>query len=583
MSDPVSSSDSINPDDVSEINRAIEMDLSASGQDANDLAEVNVPGESTEALSSELQDPINGGASIEDEQQNVEAANSDSSGSRRQRQRNNRGTRNVRRRQTNAELRNLEFEMNLPSTEVLRSMSLRGIYYDRRNHGWQVRIRKRQTEVSRYFSAKRYGVEKSYEMALRFYQVNIVGSNLFGDLPSVVIPKLPDPEDDHRCSVCIAEEPNLDVIDLSIGALKLKEKMSSLNNISNIANGNSSQCLNGGDVINSTKVLKSQNTTSSLTNLSLLVSHLIPNGLVNNTVPSQLVQSNLLLNNMYNMASAVSFQSGTIPIRNFVNDPYAALYGRDFVLSLNIPFSFISPYSPNTTPVYVNDHQESVNDNIIKALSNAESIWRGLSFDNRNNCWYLRIDSDTIKLFNVKEHGPIDSLVLAFQQKYSNLGLSLYKYYIKTVIGGNVAILQKFMSIYGLSKTTGDESIQDSEQPISRHFKDMSISERFNYFNIDDLVVFINISIQLGYLVNSLLIYRSTQTLLPGNSSTYLQQLNYLPTVLNTNQSANNGPNIFNCPTNQSGILLSPHLFGHPFFQNKDSSVPPESQSPNRK
>ncbi|KAL7069210.1 AP2 domain-containing protein [Cryptosporidium serpentis] len=57
-------------------------------------------------------------------------------------------------------------------------LSLKGIYYDRRNHGWQVRIRKRQTEISRYFSAKRYGVEQSYEMALKFYHMHIIGNNL---------------------------------------------------------------------------------------------------------------------------------------------------------------------------------------------------------------------------------------------------------------------------------------------------------------------------------------------------------------------------------------------------------------------
>ncbi|EEA06393.1 AP2 domain-containing protein [Cryptosporidium muris RN66] len=56
-------------------------------------------------------------------------------------------------------------------------LSLKGIYYDRRNHGWQVRIRKRRTEISRYFSAKRYGVEQSYEMALKFYHMHIIGNN----------------------------------------------------------------------------------------------------------------------------------------------------------------------------------------------------------------------------------------------------------------------------------------------------------------------------------------------------------------------------------------------------------------------
>ncbi|KAH7646897.1 hypothetical protein FG379_002049 [Cryptosporidium bovis] len=578
MSDPVSSSDSSNNSDLLEISETVEVNSSVPGQVLNDLANENTPQELTETLTSELQDSTNVNISMEDEQSNTEVANTETTTTRRQRPRNARGTRTVRRRQSSTELRNLEFEMSLPSTEVLRSMSLRGIYYDRRNHGWQVRIRKRQAEVSRYFSAKRYGVEKSYEMALRFYQVNIVGSNLFGDLPSVTIPKLPDPEDDHRCSVCIAEEPNLDIIDLSIGALNLHEKISNLINVSNATRGGSSQHLDGSTIIDVTKFLNSRNDIPNQTSLNPVISH-IPNGYANNTVPNQFVQNNLFINYLYNMGSAVGFQNSGIPMQNFVRVPNAALfYGQNPVASLNIPFT--SNFNPNFVPIYVNDTQTSANDTIVKALYDAESIWRGLSFDNRNNCWYLRTENNTLKIFDVEKYGPIDSLVLAFQNKYSTLDLSPYQYYIKIIIGNNITILQKFMSIYGFSKTS-DKSTQDSEQTTSTHFKDMSVNERLNYFNTDELMVFINTSLQLGYMVNSLLLHRSTQILLSGYNGTYFQQLAYLPTVLNVSQPSNNGLNMFSCPTNQVGIPMSQYLLGYPFFQGNYSM--PDGQSSNRK
>lgn len=429
-----------------------------------------------------------------------------------------------------------------------RNMSLKGIYYDRRNHGWQVRIRKRQTEISRYFSAKRYGVEKSYEMALRFYQVNIIG-NLNNELRSV-----------NNSETSHALDGNSDVQTPSMtpkdGQHELHEHQKSRqkNFEGHIVNNNQSlHVASGNSAVESnniqTNTIRSNSTdglfrslnidsTSFNENLSRflsypaqgdldvnnqLISHYITNNILNNILVNQIIANNLFANTMINVRNAVNLNGTGNPIHCFskIMTPQTPVqqYGSGLSTCINSPN--IVPSTPIVSPgigVVSYDSQLMLKDIISNALSESESLWKGIYYDNRNNGWIFCLDGHEEKFFGSTEFGEAESLALAFSCKINALKLSCDTSQICSIISNNVSDLQKIMAIsnetFQNSPSSDDESsVEKGHKKTIKSFMDLTLHEKMDNCSLNELNEFISISQQIKQVINNSILKSGHQVL----------------------------------------------------------------------
>ncbi|OII73010.1 uncharacterized protein cubi_02241 [Cryptosporidium ubiquitum] len=435
-----------------------------------------------------------------------------------------------------------------------RNMSLKGIYYDRRNHGWQVRIRKRQTEISRYFSAKRYGVEKSYEMALRFYQVNIIG-NLGNELKSAKSSETShtlDGNSDIQAPTVLSKDDQQGFHEQQTSGQKNFE--------SNIAN-NSFFATNGGNTVENSNSqtnsirsnsidgsFKSLNTDSTSLNGNLncffpysaqgdlevnnqLLSHYITNNILNNILVNQIIANNLFANTMINVRNAVNLHGTGHPIHCFSKiiapQTSAQQYGSSLTTCVNSPN--IVPSTPIVNPsigTVSYDSQLMLKDIISNALSDSETLWKGVYYDNRNNGWTFCLDGYPEKFFGSIEFGEVESLVLAFTCKINALKLNCDVSQIRSIVSNNMTDLQKIMGISNEasqnSPLSDDESHIDKEdhnKKAVKSFKDLTLHEKMDNCSLNELTEFISISQQIKQVINNSILKSGHQTLTSINFS----------------------------------------------------------------
>ncbi|KAH8584435.1 AP2 domain-containing [Cryptosporidium sp. chipmunk genotype I] len=428
-----------------------------------------------------------------------------------------------------------------------RNMSLKGIYYDRRNHGWQVRIRKRQTEISRYFSAKRYGVEKSYEMALRFYQVNIIGN--FGNESKLAknfeISRRLDGKSDIQVSKALSKDDQNGLNERQVSGQKNFEGQIANNSISAASGGNIFKNVSTNSRICNNSIngsLKSFNTDSASFNGNLnnlfpfstqgdldvsnqLLSHYITNNILNNILVNQIIANNLFANTMMNVRNAVNLQGTGLPIHCFskVAAPQtsAQQYGSSFATYVNSPN--IVPSTPIVNPSigvvsYNNDSQLMLKDIISNALSDSESLWKGIYYDNRNKGWKLCLDGYVEKFFGSMEFGEVESLALALTCKLNAFKFNCDISQIHSTVSNNINVLQKVMTISNEASNESPlsdnvSSAEDDGKKAIKNLLDLTLREKMDSFSLSELTEFISISQQIKQIINNSILKSGYQTL----------------------------------------------------------------------
>lgn len=427
-----------------------------------------------------------------------------------------------------------------------RSLSLKGIYYDRRNHGWQVRIRKRQTEISRYFSAKRYGVEKSYEMALRFYQVNIIG-NFGNDSKSArnsENSRRLDGKSDNQVSPILSKDGQNELFERQISGQKSLESQitdsASVNGTNIFKNISSNSRICNNSIDGSFKPLNTDSVplNGNLNNLlsfpsqgdldvnSQLLSHYITNNILNNILVNQIIANNLFASTMMNVRNAVNLQGTTgLPIHCFSKvatpQPPAQQYGTNFTTCVNSPN--IVPSTPIINPSmgivsYNNDSQLMLKDIISNALSDSEGLWKGIYYDNRNKGWKLCLDGYAEKFFGSMEFGEIESLTLVLACKLNVFKFNCDVSQIRPTISNSIAVLQKVMAInneayHESPLSDGKSFIEDEGKKTAKNLLDSTLREKMDSFSLTELTEFISVSQQIKQIINNGVLRSGYQTL----------------------------------------------------------------------
>lgn len=560
-SNPLESSDSLNSDFRFEINKcnAIEMNNSGSKNKLLEgkpiqselVASTNIRGSvqserniALQSNSSQLQNEIS--------QSNNTKSTSSESNSKQFQHKNQKISKSVKHKPNNLSAQDFNRAISLFNSHGLRNLSLKGIYYDRRNHGWQVRIRKRQTEISRYFSAKRYGVEKSYEMALRFYQVNIIG-NLQNDIRTVRGSE----------SQSFDNSAGIDNIDPSNSGFLQKDQSNSQELTSKSENNTHNSSLDNTSKTNLSDSISNkgfQNVPNDI-EYNQLISHYITTCILNNILVNQIVANNIFANAMINSRNASNLQNNIVPIHNFSKISNIQTHGASVTNCVNSPCIPSTPViNPSVSTNTFNESQKLLRDIIVNAISDSENVWKGLSFDNRNYGWNVNFEGAPEKFFSTKEHGDIDSLVLALQYKLTLSKFECETSSLRDIVSNNVVELQKIMSIYDNCDAAEDKDLvnEGNSGDTTKSFKDIPIQERLDHFSLSELTGFISISQQIKQMISGLLL-RSTQTAL---SSIYF---NAVP--LDSRTSLLNQ----NCNAQQS--FITPNLTENPYFPRNNSSL----------
>ncbi|POM82934.1 AP2 domain protein [Cryptosporidium meleagridis] len=458
-----------------------------------------------------------------------------------------------------------------------RSLSLKGIYYDRRNHGWQVRIRKRQTEISRYFSAKRYGVEKSYEMALRFYQVNIIGNfgNESKSAKNSENSRRLDGKSDNQVSPILSNNGQNELFERQISGQKNFENQITDNGVpvngTNIfKNISSNSRIYNNSIHGSFKPLDTDSVplNGNLNNISFssqgdldvnnqLLSHYITNNILNNMLVNQIIANNLFANTMMNVRNAVNLQGTTgLPIHCFSKVPTPqpqAQYGTNFTACVNSPN--IVPSVPIINPgigivSYNNDPQLMLKDLISNALTDSEGLWKGIYYDNRNKGWKLCLDGYAEKFFGSVEFGEVESLTLVLVCKLNVLKLNCDISQIRPTISNSIAVLQKVMAINNEAShesplSEGKSFIDGEGKKTVKNLLDSTLREKMDSFSLTELTEFISVSQQVKQIINNGILNSGYQTLSsinfnegipfvqPMNVDNLKHSLNYRQPILN--------------------------------------------------
>ncbi|KAF7457755.1 AP2 domain-containing protein [Cryptosporidium felis] len=397
-----------------------------------------------------------------------------------------------------------------------KKMSLKGIYYDRRNHGWQVRIRKRQTEISRYFSAKRYGVERSYEMALRFYHINIIGnfgnefrlakesedsdvlsgvSELQRPLTAVTRGRRGGRSGNRRSQNGVTNSSAMD--DVIIPAVDDDVQN---NLIGELIRPDSNIPAPLGTAQNNCFVPLTKIQGDSVAN-NPQVSHSIPNNFLNNILVSQMFANNLFTNAMTNIGNTSGFQLSGLPF-NLI--PQVAAPQTPVQWNSNSVTRVVSPVIPsvhtntNSRGTTSADPQLLLKELISRGISDSEGVWMGICFDNRNGCWRLCLEGFPERAFSTVEFGEAESLALVVYNKFITLRLRCDVIQIFSIVSGYVNELKRMLSMsLGAVRSSSSAEDENNDRSSTRKFKcfrEMSISEKMENFGLNELIAFITLS-----------------------------------------------------------------------------------------
>ncbi|KAJ1609929.1 hypothetical protein OJ253_1369 [Cryptosporidium canis] len=413
-----------------------------------------------------------------------------------------------------------------------RNMSLKGIYYDRRNHGWQVRIRKRQTEISRYFSAKRYGVEKSYEMALRFYQVNIIGNlnnelrlarssvNSFASCGNLGIHGSTIPKNILDFQPFLNQYYGGQLINNGapiVQGMNNTKGISSPNSHSSSVSADRSFKLpnvNSAPMNGTINGIYPYSTQGNLEVNNQLLSHYITNSILNNILVNQMIANNLVANTMTNVRSTSSINEVGQPIHLIpklpTTQPQIQQYGPNFASCVNSP-NMVSPapiIGQNTDSTQNNDLQHVLKEMISNALSDSDDLWKGIYYDNRNEGWRFCMEGFFEQFFSSMDNGDIESFMLAFTYKMSALKIECDVSQIRSVISNSMSGLKKIMA---LGNETSSDLPQSDLEPTKKAKKNsrstknisgLSMREKMDKFNLNELIEFISVSQKIKNIIS---------------------------------------------------------------------------------